>query len=53
MAVLILALILIVIVGLAIYAVDLAPIDHRLRTAAKLLIIVIAILVLCDRAGLI
>jgi membrane protein YdbS with pleckstrin-like domain len=53
MSILIFALILILIVGLAIYAVDLVPMDPRLRIAAKLLIVVIAILLLCDRAGLI
>lgn len=52
MAILIFALVLILIVALAIYAVGLVPMDYRLRTAAKVLIVVIAILLLCSRAGL-
>jgi hypothetical protein len=53
MAILIFALILILIVGLAIYLVDLLPMDSRLALAAKAIIILIAILLLCNRAGLI
>lgn len=52
MVILIFALILILIVGLVIYAIDLVPMDGRLNMAAKLIIIVIAILLLCQRAGL-
>ena len=53
MAILVFALILVLIVGLAIYAIDLCPMDARLKIAAKIIVIVIAILMLVDRAGLI
>lgn len=53
MTLLVFALILILIVGLCIYGIDLVPMDPRLKIAAKLLIIVIAILLLVDRAGLV
>lgn len=53
MAILISALILILIVGLCLYGIDLVPMDPRLKLAAKLLVIVIAILLLVDRAGLV
>lgn len=53
MAILVYALILILIVGMAVYLVDLIPMDGRLALAAKALILLIAILLLCDRAGLI
>lgn len=53
MTLLVFAFILIVIVALAIYAIDLLPLVGPTNTIAKLLVIVIAILLLCDRAGLI
>jgi hypothetical protein len=53
MSILIFALILILIVGLAIYLVDLFPIDGRLGLIAKAIIILIAIILLCNRAGLV
>lgn len=53
MDILIFAIVLLVIVALAIYAVDLIPADGRLRIAIKLLIIVAAIIALCSKAGLI
>jgi hypothetical protein len=51
MTLLVFALILVLIVGLVIYAIDLCPMDPRLKIAAKILVIVIAILLLADRAG--
>lgn len=53
MAILIFALILILIVGLCIYGIDLIPMDPRLKIAAKVLIIAIAIILLLDRSGLV
>ena len=53
MSILIFALVLVLIVGLCVYLVDMLPMDSRLRVAAKILILVIAILMLCSRAGLI
>jgi hypothetical protein len=53
MSILIFALILILILALSIYAIDLVPMDPRLRTAAKIILIVIAILLLCQRAGMV
>ena len=52
MDILIFALILLIIVGLMIYVLDLIPMDSRLKLAAKVLLIVIAIIGLCSRAGL-
>jgi hypothetical protein len=50
MDILIFALILILIVGLAIYAIDLLPgVDSRLANLLKLLVIVIAVVVLASR----
>lgn len=53
MAILIFALILVLIVGLCLYGIDLVPMDPRLKLAAKLIIIVIAILLLVEKAGLV
>jgi hypothetical protein len=53
MSLLIFALILILIVALAIYAIDLVPFDARLKIAAKVIVLVIAILLLCQRAGMV
>jgi hypothetical protein len=53
MAILIFALVLILIVGLAVYLVDTIPMDGRLAVAAKAIIILIALILLCNRAGLI
>jgi hypothetical protein len=53
MPVLIFALVLVLIVGFVIYGIDLIPMDPRLRLAAKFLVIVIAVLLLVDRAGLV
>lgn len=53
MAMLIFALIVLIIAGLCIYGIDLVPFDPRLKIAAKILVIVIAILALVDRAGLV
>lgn len=52
MDILIFALILLIIVGLMIYVLDLIPMDGRLKLAAKVLLVVIAIIMLCNRAGL-
>jgi hypothetical protein len=52
MAVLIFALVLVLIVGLCVYAIDLLPLDSRFKIAAKLLVIIVAILLLIDRSGL-
>jgi hypothetical protein len=52
MTILIFALVLILILALAIYAVDLVPMDARLKTAVKIILIVIAILLLCQRSGM-
>lgn len=53
MSILIFALVLILVVGLAVYLVDMFPLDGRLNTIAKAIIILIAIILLCNRAGLI
>lgn len=53
MVILIFALILVLIVGLCLYGIDLVPMDPRLKLAAKLIIIVIAILLLVEKAGLV
>ena len=53
MDILIFALILLVIVGLVIYLLDMLPMDARLKLAAKIILIVIAILLLVSRAGMI
>jgi hypothetical protein len=53
MGILIFALILILIVGLVIYFIDLMPMDGRLALAAKAIIVLIAIILLCSRAGLV
>lgn len=53
MAILVFALILLLIIGLCIYAIDLLPMDPRLRVAAKILLIVIAIILLLNRSGLV
>lgn len=52
MELLILALIILIVVGLALYAIDLAPLDGRFRTALKIIIVLIAVLLLIERAGL-
>jgi hypothetical protein len=52
MDILIFALIVILIVGLCIYGIDLIPMDPRLKIAAKILLIVIAVVLLVNRAGL-
>jgi hypothetical protein len=52
MDILIFALIVVLIVGLCIYGIDLIPMDPRLKIAAKILLIVIAIVLLVNRAGL-
>lgn len=53
MNVLIFAIVLVLIVGLCIYALDLVPLDPRFKVAAKILVVVIAILLLASRAGMI
>lgn len=53
MSILIFALILILIVGLAIYLVDLFPMDARLGMIAKAIVLLLAIILLCNRAGLV
>lgn len=52
MDILIFALVLILIVGLVIYLIDTLPMDARLSLIAKALIILVAIILLCNRAGL-
>jgi hypothetical protein len=49
---LVFALILILIVALAICAIDLIPLTAPFNMILKLLVIVIAIVLLCDRAGM-
>jgi hypothetical protein len=53
MSLLIFALILILIVALAVYAIDLVPFDARLKVVAKVIVLIIAIIVLCQRAGMV
>jgi hypothetical protein len=53
MSIFVFALILLLVAGLVIYAIDLVPLDGRLRNLAKVIIIIIAILLLCQRAGLV
>ena len=53
MALLVFALIVLIVAGLCIYGIDLLPLDPRLSTAAKLLVVIIAILLLAERAGLV
>lgn len=53
MALLVFALILILILGLCLYLVDIVPLDPRLRIAAKIIIIIIAIIALASRAGMV
>jgi hypothetical protein len=53
MSILIFALILILIVGLVIYFIDLMPMDGRLALAAKAIVLLLAIILLIERAGLI
>ena len=52
MSILIFAVLLILILALAIYLIDMVPMDSRLRLAAKAIILIIAIILLCERAGL-
>jgi hypothetical protein len=52
MALFVFALILILIVALAIYAIDLIPLAAPFNMILKLIVILIAIVLLCDRAGL-
>lgn len=51
MSILIFTLVVLIVLGLCLYAIDLVPMDTRLRTAAKVIAIVIAIILLLDRAG--
>jgi hypothetical protein len=53
MALLVFALILILIVALAIYAIDLIPLVAPFNMNAKLIVILIAIVLLCGKAGLV
>jgi hypothetical protein len=53
MALLVFALILILIAALAIYGIDLILPAAPFNALAKLIVIVIAIVVLCERAGLV
>lgn len=53
MALLVFALILILIVALAIYAIDLVLLGGPFNMVAKLIVIIIAILLLCQRAGMV
>jgi hypothetical protein len=54
MSILIFALIVLLILAMAIYAVDLAPIgDGRVKGFAKIILVVIAILVIVQRAGIV
>lgn len=52
MSLLVFALILILIVALAIYAIDLVPLGSPFNMILKLFVIVIVIVLLCQRAGL-
>lgn len=53
MDILIFALVVLIVCGLVIYLIDLLPMDGRLALAAKILVVIIAILLLVSRAGLI
>jgi hypothetical protein len=53
MTLLVFALILILIVALAIYAIDLIPLVAPFNMILKLLVLVIAIVLLCEKAGLV
>jgi hypothetical protein len=53
MSLLIFALILILIVALAIYVIDLIPLVAPFNMILKLLVLVIAIVLLCEKAGLV
>jgi hypothetical protein len=53
MSLLVFALILILIVALAIYAIDLIPLGSPFNMFAKLVVILIAIILLCERAGMV
>jgi hypothetical protein len=52
MSLLIFALILILILALAIYAIDLLPLVSPFNQLLKVLVILIAIVLLCQRAGM-
>lgn len=51
MEVLIYALVIILIAALVIWLTDSIPMDGRLRTAARIVVIIIAILLIVQRAG--
>ena len=53
MGILITLVVIIIVVALAIYAVDIAPLDPRLAQIAKLLIILFAVVYLLRTAGLV
>lgn len=53
MSLLILALIVLIVAGLLVYAVDLVPIAPPMNGFVKLIIILIAVLVILSRSGLI
>ena len=53
MSLLILALIVLIVAGLLVYAVDLVPIPAPMNGFVKLIIILIAVLVILSRSGLI
>ena len=53
MTILIFALVLILIVALLVYAIDIIPVDARLATLAKVIVILIAVILLLQRAGLV
>lgn len=53
MSLLVFAFILILIVALAIYAIDLVPLTSPFNMILKLFVLVIAIVLLCQRAGMV
>jgi hypothetical protein len=53
MSLLILAIIVLIIAGLCVYLVDVVPLQHPINVIAKVAIILVAVLVICERAGFI
>ena len=52
MSIIIFAIIVLIVASLAIYACDLVPMTPPFNNLIKLLVILLAIVIICDRAGL-
>ena len=52
MNLLIFAIIVLIVLALLIWAVDMIPMDNRLSLAVKVLLVLVAVLVIVNRAGL-